>query len=264
MKERFVTVHIPLLRRHKLFFAIATVIALLPLAVVGLRGSRARADKAECRSKLREIALTIDNYRDFYGSLPPPSVADADGKPLHSWRVLLIPFLEKNWFMDEYVFEEPWDGPHNRRLHREFFIVEDSRRIDITKIHNWYTCPAAPPSQGKFCTNYVMVVDPNVGLASSTSLGTGYLSKQGWRETKRAGAELMIVEIHDSDIHWMEPRDLSVTEMSFMINDSRKPSISSLHVGGAFVILKDGTIEFLDEETTESRIREMVTRSVGK
>ena len=47
---------------------------------------------------------------------PPAYVADARGKPLHSWRVLLLPYLGEKPLYSEYDFREPWDGPHNRRL----------------------------------------------------------------------------------------------------------------------------------------------------
>ena len=78
-----------------------------------------------------------------------------------------------------------------------------------------------------------------------------------------AGGSVMVVEIADSDIHWMEPRDLSLNEMSLLINDPSGAGISSAHVGGAFVMLKDGTVEFLDESTTEERLREMLVRQTA-
>ena len=68
----------------------------------------------------------------------------------------------------------------------------------------------------------------------------------------------MVVEIRNSDIHWMEPRDLDIRSLKFAINSDGKNSISSRHVGGAFVLFGDGSVSFLNESETEARLREMI------
>jgi uncharacterized protein DUF1559 len=60
--------------------------------------------------------VAVATYHDTYGTLPPAYIADAEGKPLHSWRVLLLPFLEQRELYEQYDFDEPWDGPNNRKL----------------------------------------------------------------------------------------------------------------------------------------------------
>ena len=35
---------------------------------------------------------------------------------MHSWRVLLLPFLDGQPLYDEYDFSEPWNGPNNSKL----------------------------------------------------------------------------------------------------------------------------------------------------
>ena len=39
-----------------------------------------------------------------------------DGKPLHSWRVLILPQLDENTHYKEFRLDEPWDSPHNLPL----------------------------------------------------------------------------------------------------------------------------------------------------
>jgi translation elongation factor EF-Tu-like GTPase len=60
--------------------------------------------------------LAVANYHETYGCFPPAYVADRDGKPMHSWRVLILPFLEQQELYHAYNFAEPWDGPNNRKL----------------------------------------------------------------------------------------------------------------------------------------------------
>ena len=55
----------------------------------------------------------------------------------------------------------------------------------------------------------------------------------------------------------MEPRDVLLSELSMKINDRTKRSLSSYH-GGACVVHADGSVEILDETTTEERVRELL------
>jgi hypothetical protein len=57
-------------------------------------GAHEAARRVQCSNHLRQIGLALHNYHDFYGSLPPAFVADSHGKPIHSWRVLILPFME--------------------------------------------------------------------------------------------------------------------------------------------------------------------------
>src|SRR5207248_2869881 len=73
----------------------------------------ARASQCLC---IKQIGLALLNYHDTYGSFPPAYVADATGKPIHSWRVLILPFMEQSSLYNAYSMAEPWDGPNNRKL----------------------------------------------------------------------------------------------------------------------------------------------------
>ena len=54
---------------------------------------RENARRVQCCIHLKQIALSLHNYHDVYKAFPPAFVADASGKPVHSWRVLILPFL---------------------------------------------------------------------------------------------------------------------------------------------------------------------------
>jgi hypothetical protein len=58
----------------------------------------------------------MHGYNDEHGRLPPAVVYGADGKPLYSWRVLLLPFIEQEELYKEFKLDEPWDSPHNLPL----------------------------------------------------------------------------------------------------------------------------------------------------
>src|SRR4051794_32667612 len=58
----------------------------------------------------------MHNYSSAHGSLPPPAVYGKDGRPLLSWRVAILPFIEQDDLYKQFRLDEPWDSPHNRRL----------------------------------------------------------------------------------------------------------------------------------------------------
>ena len=84
---------------------ISTVLKLLAvLGIIGIvicmmlpavRSAREPARRNQCKSNLKQIALALQGYAQVHGALPPAYTTDADGKPLHSWRTLILPFMEE-------------------------------------------------------------------------------------------------------------------------------------------------------------------------
>jgi hypothetical protein len=68
-------------------------------------------------NNLKQIGIALHNWADIHnGRLPPAVIHGPDGKPWHSWRVLILPLLEQDNLFKLYRFDEPWDGPNNKRL----------------------------------------------------------------------------------------------------------------------------------------------------
>ena len=94
--------------------------------------------KNNSQDRLEAIAEAICDYRDVWGEFPPPAIFDADGQPLHSWRALIVPYLEKNWFADAYRRDEPWNGRHNRQLLTAHYEGSGENRHDVTGVRSWF------------------------------------------------------------------------------------------------------------------------------
>src|SRR5688572_17499002 len=62
------------------------------------------------------MGLAMHNYHDANGALPAAAIRGKDGKPLLSWRVSLLPYIEQDNLYKEFRLDEPWDSPHNRKL----------------------------------------------------------------------------------------------------------------------------------------------------
>lgn len=80
-----------------------------------LKPAMDEAKDALCRANLFKLRHALFEYDGMHGTLPPAYVTGGDGKPAHSWRALIMPYLD-SWGIDEkafnanYDFKQPWDA----------------------------------------------------------------------------------------------------------------------------------------------------------
>ncbi|HEX5104688.1 MAG TPA: DUF1559 domain-containing protein [Pirellulaceae bacterium] len=190
-----------------------------------------------CQHLLKQIAVSLHAYHDNFGCFPPAYIADSTGRPMHSWRVLLLPYMEEKPLYDQYRFDEPWDGPHNRRL-----------ASAIVRTYCGAADHAGPRSTE---TDYVAIVGPRTMWPEEGSVAIGDL-EDGPAQV------VAVVEVHNSGIHWMEPRDLHANQMAPKINAPRGQGISSEHAGGAYAATADGAVRFLKDDTPADVLRSWI------
>src|SRR5207248_640470 len=65
---------------------------------------------------LKQIGLALHEYNDEHGRLPAWATRGKDGRPLLSWRVAILPYLDEQALYQQFRLDEPWDSPHNLRL----------------------------------------------------------------------------------------------------------------------------------------------------
>ena len=80
------------------------------------RTAREATGHAKRMNQFKWIALAFHNYHDRYKTFPPAAIRDKNGKPLLSWRVAVLPYLEQEALYKEFHLDEPWDSEHNRKL----------------------------------------------------------------------------------------------------------------------------------------------------
>jgi hypothetical protein len=226
---------------RSLVIAIFVMCGLLAALVPSVRHLRGSAQKSFRQFTMQAIGLALLNYYDVYKTFPCAITYAEDGTPMHSWRCLTWPFFESA-VVFRYDFNEPWNGPNNNWMRTAKQCPSD------------YHSPIAAASQNPLCTNYVMLIDDRPGSPNGPPNRPG--SAPPSVDDKSA---VIVLEIADSDIHWMEPRDVLLSELSMKINDRSKRSLSSYH-GGACIAHADGSVEILDEATTEERLRELLAQ----
>jgi hypothetical protein len=217
------------------------LIALLLPTLSSARGSTSRS--GFCLNNMRNIAQALKQYELVNGTLPPAYIADENGKPMHSWRVLILPYIERQDLYEKYRFDEPWDGPNNSQLH--------NHRVHL------FECPSDDHTMNN--TSYIAVTGaktiwPNEKTTKFSDVKDGL------------GNTILLVEVRDSGIHWMEPRDLDITQMPMAINSDKGLSISSSHETLAFanVMFADGKPRRIPNTASTKALRAALTISGGE
>src|SRR5262249_7322884 len=75
------------------FFAFVAILVLAWCIPIRPDGHAIAQRRSRCIYKLRQIGMALHSYHDKFGSFPPAYIADENGRPIHSWRVLLLPYL---------------------------------------------------------------------------------------------------------------------------------------------------------------------------
>ena len=100
--------------RTACLLVLACGLVLFWFAVPARRSVRSRRS-TQCMGNLTQLSVALFLYHERYGHFPPAYLADDQGRPMHSWRVLLLEFIDAPLFAS-YHFDEPWNGPNNHRL----------------------------------------------------------------------------------------------------------------------------------------------------
>jgi prepilin-type processing-associated H-X9-DG protein len=231
-----------------LVWVVGVVVVLLLLWPLVQR-AREAAWRANCVGELKIMGLAMQTYHDVHGCLPPAYFADKEGRPAHSWRVVLLPAYELTALYEKYRFDEAWSSPHNRAM-------ADGLPIGMSGIVPMYHCPTDRDSDW-LDTCYVLVVGPETASPGPTSLRLKDFV-DGMSHT------IVVAEMSESGIHWMEPRDLNFEDMSFRVNDPRNNCIRSRHPGVANAMFADGTVRSLSEDIDPELLKGLLTPAGGE
>lgn len=239
--------------RGWLLVVIAACVLSLPalcvfVAVPALvRAVQQRVQQEQCAERMRSIAVALEAYHTEYSVFPPAYLADAGGKPAHTWRVLLLPFLgeDEERLYKKYRFTEPWNGPHNRRLADQMPLA--------------YSCPCDPAvidSQ----TSYLALVDPATGQFAAQP---PYVNNTRPGPKPKALSKYLLVEVSESGVNWLEPRDLELRSGAPQAGDIRSRALFSFHGDRSHVLVDDGTTQSLEPDKVRALL-ELKSRPAGK
>lgn len=187
-------------------------------------------------NNLRQVMLAMHNYHDAYNRFPSPASTDAAGKPLLSWRVAILPFVEEQALYQQFRLDEPWDSEHNLPLSKRLPKVYATAGLRL------------PPGQ----TVVHAVVGDDIGLHPE--------KRTGFRDIlDGTGNTILIVEsTADSAVPWSKPADVEIDledPLAKFIGSPKK----SFQVG-----MGDGSVMRLADDIDPAKFKAMLTRAGGE
>lgn len=191
----------------------------------------------QCRNNLKFIALAMYEYSEDFGTLPPAYTVDANGKALHSWRTLLLPYLDQRELYESIDLSKPWDDPVNAKA---FEQMPDA-----------YACPQMEGGDQR--TLYL-------GVGGVGGCFRGATPRKMGEITDKHDETLMVVEVHaDQGVPWMAPLDADEKLIVDVDPKSKWP-----HSGGRNVAFVDVSVRTLiASETTVGDLKRMMTIAGG-
>jgi hypothetical protein len=176
----------------------------------------------------------LQAYQADHGTLPPSHTVDAAGKPLHSWRVLLLPYLGRKDLYDKLRLDEPWNSTFNLA---QFSAETMPDALD------------SPNGSGR--------QDAETSFVAIESDSPFFSPGTGQALAVAAGVErILLVEMLDHRIRWYEPRDVPFDSFVEYYNSAAHP-IPALQTDGTVAPLAVGW--YSDEQ-----LRTRITRDAAE
>ena len=220
--------------------AIAMVLLAIALLLPAVRTPREASRRNDCLAHLRDLAIAIQNYTDENGHLPPAYTVDAEGNRLHSWRTLLLPYMEEKPLYDKIDLTKPWDDPANA----------EAREQSIPPL----MCASAPfEGEHLTSTTYLAVVGPDCAFSGSVPRTLAEI-KDGTRTTMT-----VIDAPYSRAVHWMSPHDISVEEVLAL-----SPESEFSHPGDFHAAFLDGHVKALPQDIDRETLRGILTIAGGE
>jgi hypothetical protein len=196
---------------------------------------REAASRTQSANNLKQIALALHNYHDTYGRFPPAAIYSRTGKPLLSWRVTILPYIEQDNLYRQFKLDEPWDSPRNKPL------------ADlVVKTYQFPKDIGLPPNH----TLYRVFDGPRAAFEG----------RQGQRVADFPDGRsntLLVVEA-DQGVPWAKPDELP-------FDPNRPVAPFQGHWSGGFqAALADGSVRLIDRKTSEQTLRAAITRNGGE
>ena len=188
--------------------------------------------RTQCGDNLRLLTLAMLLFEKDHGSLPPAYVVDSNQNFLHSWRVLLLPYLGEEDLYKSLKLDQPWNSKHNARF------ADSCPRV--------FSCPSCSEcNQGH--TSYTVVV----GTKLPFSGGTGSALASFGRNSD----DMVLIAERSFPVNWMDPTQETELvdaekginfDMTAERNDERL-SIGSQHPAIAQFGFRNGAVSYLSD-----------------
>jgi len=214
--------------------SIATTVPLgTALLLPAVQSAREAARRTASMNNLKQIGLALIMHENSRQKFPPAYTTDKEGKPLLSWRVAILPYVEQAGLYEQFRQDEPWDSDHNKKL--------------IPLMPRLFQRPGSVAGPGK--TNYLTVRGEKTAFPGKESTRFADI-------TDGASNTVMAVEVPDARaVVWTRPDDYEY--------DDKDPAAGLLEARprGFNAVFCDGSVRFLSQTIDPQVLKAMFTRN---
>lgn len=186
-------------------------------------------------NNMKQIMIAMHNHADTFTGLPAAAICDKAGKPLLSWRVAILPFIDEENLYKQFKLDEPWDSKNNKPL--------------IEKMPKIYVMPGEQDKAG--FTRYRVFVGKDAAF--------DYKKQRGLAEIPDGTSNTGAVFESADPVIWTKP-----DEMDF---DMKKTTTKSLYFdkkGKSIVAMFDGSVTKIDKKVLEKCLGILVCPNDGQ
>lgn len=219
---------------------VAVSILAIRYGTEGIEQLRINVERGRCQQNLEKIAAALNAYARDYGSYPPPLSRASDGTSLHSWRVLILPYLGYSDLHSRLALDEPWNSPTNQAL--------------LGSMPAEYRSPALANVTGAE-THYFLITGKGTLFPATGPLGPDDV-------TDDPRTTVLVVESGNFPpaSQWLEPVDIDADTAQLSIGEA----LGGSHQGGMTLSTVDGRAHWLPAGVEPGVIRSLVTPQGGE
>jgi hypothetical protein len=208
------------------------------LLVETVRQMRGSVEYRQAANQVKQVLVAFHNYHDAHKGFPPAVFTDKAGKPLLSWRVHLLPYLDQNDLYKQFHLEEPWDSEHNKKL--------------IARMPKVFASPDRPDLARQGKTAYLVPVGQETVFPGTTTTRIGDI----FDGTSNTIA--LVDAAADRAVIWTRPDDLPI--------DLDNPSKGlALSIRKKYLVgMADGSVRWLNSDISKATLRAAFTRAGGE
>ncbi len=158
--------------------------------------------RARSINNLKQMGLAMHNIHTAFNAFPPAVIYGPDGKPWHSWRVLILPYIEHRDLYNAYDFSQPWDSPKNKAL--------------LDKMPDVYRDPIHGDTKEPY-THYAALVGPKAvfrpeGAKQTDPLKPPFAGGVGIQNITDGTSNTVVISSVEPErkIPWTKPEDIDV------------------------------------------------------
>lgn len=200
--------------------------------------SRTAARVTQVKNTMRQLGLAMHTYADQRGQnrFPPAALRDKQGKPLLSWRVLLLPYVGEEKLYRKFHLDEPWDSAHNKTL--------------LPRMPQIYRSLFCRLKEQEY-TNYLVPLGEKMLFSDPAGMALRDVI-DGMSNT------IMVVEVDDARaVPWTKPADWVVDEKN------PRQGLQTADPRGFGVLFADGSWRRLPLDLNPKTLRALLTANAG-